>query len=78
MSKLDWQLLAVYLFMILAMLAIGIALSDDSGRKEEIRCTQAAVDASQDTRIEQLEKEIRILKTDLVLLQKEPEEEKDD
>lgn len=74
MSKLDWQLLSIYLFMILAMLAIGIALSDDSGKKEEVRLTQTAVDASQDSRIERLEKEIRILRTDLMLLQKEPEE----
>ena len=74
MSKLDWQMLFIYLFMILAMLAIGIALSDDSGRKEEVRCTQTTVDASQDSRIERLEKEIRILRTDLMLLQKEPEE----
>lgn len=73
MSKLDWQMLFIYLFMILAMLAIGIALSDDSGRKEEVRCTQTTVDASQDSRIERLEKEIRILRTDLMLLQKEPE-----
>jgi hypothetical protein len=60
--------------MILAMLAIGIALSDDSGNKEEVRLTQTTVDASQDSRIERLEKEIRILRTDLMLLQKEPEE----
>lgn len=74
MSKLDWQMLSIYLFMILAMLAIGIALSDDSGKKEEVRLTQTTVDASQDSRIERLEKEMRILRTDLMLLQKEPEE----
>lgn len=75
MSKLDWQLLAIYLFVLLAMLAIGLALSDDSSRKEEVRHTQTIVDASQDTKIEQLEKEIRILKTDMMLLQKGAEEE---
>lgn len=75
MSKLDWQLLAIYLFVMLAMLAIGLALSDDSSRKEEVRRTQTTVDASQDNRIEQLEKEIRILKTDMMLLQKGVEEE---
>lgn len=75
MSKLDWQLLAIYLFMILGMLAVGIALSDDSSRKEEAVCTQTTVDASQDNKIEQLEKEIRILKTDIMLLQKGAEEE---
>ena len=75
MSKLDWQLLPIYLLMILAVLAVGTALSKDSGRKEEVRCAQTTVDARQDIRIEQLEKEIRILKTDLMLLQKEPEEE---
>lgn len=78
MSKLDWQLLPIYTLFILAILAIGIALCDDSGRKEETKCAQATVDANQDTRIKQLEKEIRILKTDLMLLQKEPEEEEDD
>ena len=75
MSKLDWQLLVIYLFMILGMLAIGIALSDDSSRKEEAVYTQTTVDASQDNKIEQLEKEIRILKTDIMLLQKGAEEE---
>lgn len=75
MSKLDWQMLSIYLFMILGMLAIGIALSDDSSRKEEAVCTQITVDTSQDNKIEQLEKEIRILKTDMILLQKGAEEE---
>ena len=75
MSKLDWQLLPIYLLFILEILAIGIALSDDSGRKEEIKRAQSTVDANQDGRIEQLEKEIRILKTDIMLLQKGAEEE---
>lgn len=75
MSKLDWQLLPIYTLFILAMLAIGIALSNDSGRKEEIKCAQATVDANQDDRIEQLEKEIRLLKTDIQLLQNGFEEE---
>lgn len=75
MSKLDWQLLAVYLFIILALAAIGLALSDDSCKKQEVLVTQTTVDASQNTRIEQLEKEIRILKTDIMLLQKGAEEE---
>ena len=69
MSKLDWQLTSVYLFMILAMMAIGLALSDDSNRKEEAVRAQTIVDTKQDTRIEHLEKEIRLLKTDLMLLQ---------
>jgi hypothetical protein len=75
MSKLDWQLLPIYTLFILAILVVGTALSKDSGREEEIKCTQATVDANQDIRIEQLEKEIRILKTDIMLLQKGAEEE---
>ena len=55
--------------MILAMMAIGLALSDDSNRKEEAVRAQTIIDAGQDTRIEHLEKEIRLLKTDLMLLQ---------
>lgn len=69
MSKLEWQMLAAYLFMMLAMLAIGLALSSDSSREEEVKCAQATVDAKQDIRLEQLEKDIRILKTDVHILQ---------
>lgn len=75
MSKLDWQLLAIYLFIVLALAAIGLALSDDSRKKQEVLDTQNVVDIRQDIQIEQLEKEIRILKTDMMLLQKGAEEE---
>ena len=75
MSKLEWQLLAVYLFIILALASIGLALSDDSRKKQEVLDTQNVVDIRQDIQIEQLEKEIRILKTDMMLLQKRAEEE---
>lgn len=66
MSKLD---VAIYLLIMLAMLALGLALSDDSSRKEEVRNAQATVDAKQDIRLEQLEKDMRIMKTDVHILQ---------
>lgn len=66
MSKLD---VAIYLLIMLTMLALGLVLSDDSSRKEEVRNAQATVDAKQDIRLEQLEKDMRIMKTDVHILQ---------
>lgn len=66
MNKLDCIL---YLLIMLIMLALGLALSDDSSRREEVKNAQATVDAKQDIRLEQLEKDMRIMKTDVHILQ---------
>ena len=77
MSNTDWKLLAVFLLMELALLGFGVALSDNSTEKKEVKMVQSITDIEQDARIEQLEKEIRLLKTDLYIIQNGIEENED-
>ena len=63
MSKTDGHLLCVLVLFELMLFGVGIVLSDSSHRQEEILAAQSITDAEQNKRIENLEKEMRIIKS---------------
>lgn len=69
MSGTDWKLIALFVMLELMLFAVGIALSNDSNRHEETLTAQQIIDTKQNRRIEELEKEVRLLKTDLYIAQ---------
>lgn len=77
MSSTDWKLIILFIMLELMLFAIGTALSNDSNRHEETLAAQQIVDIDQNKRTEALEKEVRLLKTDLHILQYGIEENKE-
>ena len=77
MSSTDWKLIILFAMLELMLFAIGTALSNDSNRHEETLAAQQIVDIDQNKRIEALEKEVRLLKTDLYITQNGFEENKE-
>ena len=68
MSKIECNLILVFILIELALFGVGVALSDNDKEQKEALTTQNITDVNQNKRIEALEKEIRILKTDMQLM----------
>lgn len=67
MSKTDLVLTGLYFLLLLLVVNIGLAMSSQDEEKEK-QTVQRIADMEQDKRIEELEKEVRLLKTDLYIL----------
>lgn len=68
MSKIECNLILAFILIELALFGVGVALSDNDKEQKEALATQNITDVNQNKRIETLEKEIRILKTDMQLM----------
>lgn len=68
MSKIECNLILAFILIELALFGVGVALSDNDKEQKEALTTQNITDVNQNKRIEALEKEIRILKTDMQLM----------
>lgn len=53
----------LYVLVLLELVLLGIVLSDSSRKQEEILAAQSITDVEQNKRIENLEKELRITKS---------------
>ena len=67
MKKVNWVLLILYAVLLSWMIGIGLIASSHSEKKEKLSAQQI-VDTEQSKRIEELEKEIRLLKSDIDIL----------
>ena len=68
MSKIECNLILAFILIELALFGVGVALSDNDKEQKEASTTQNTIDVNQNKHIEALEKEIRILKTDMQLM----------
>lgn len=69
MSKIECNLILAFILIEMALFGVGVALSDSGKEQKEALTIQSITDINQNKRIEALEKEIRILKTDIQLMQ---------